>query len=134
MRMLEKMRNKARQLKSEITAIYYAFRHPGVAFLPRLIIAFTIAYALSPIDLIPDFIPVLGYLDDLIIIPALITLSLKLIPAGIMAECREKAQHEPLQLKKNWFFAAVFILIWLVLLSAIIWAVVELFAGKKASA
>ena len=116
MKFIETMRGKALSLKKEITALYYAYQNPEVKLLPKLIIIFTIGYALSPIDLIPDFIPVLGYLDDLIIIPALITLSIKLIPKEIMDESREKAIREPLQLKKNWFFALTFIAIWIMLI------------------
>ena len=116
MKFIETMRGKALSLKKEITALYYAYQNPEVKLLPKLIIIFTIGYALSPIDLIPDFIPVLGYLDDLIIIPALITLSIKLIPKEIMDESREKAIKEPLQLKKNWFFALTFIAIWIMLI------------------
>ncbi len=116
MKFIEIMKGKASSLKKEITALYYAYQNPKVKLLPKLIIIFTIGYALSPIDLIPDFIPVLGYLDDLIIIPALITLSIKLIPTEIMDESREKAIREPLQLKKNWFFALIFIAIWIMLI------------------
>jgi len=132
MPMFEKLKLKAKLIKKEIIVIYYALHHPRVSFLPKLIIAFTIGYALSPIDLIPDFIPVLGYLDDLILIPLLIALSVKLIPAEIIKECRDKALHEPLSLKKNLCFAVFFILIWLILLAAIILAVIRSFAGKKA--
>jgi uncharacterized membrane protein YkvA (DUF1232 family) len=99
---------------STLTAVYYAYQHPGVGKLPKFIILFTVGYALSPIDLIPDFIPVLGYLDDLIILPALIALSIKLIPNDVMQECRDKAKTSPLELKKNWVFAFLFILIWII--------------------
>jgi len=112
---LERIRSYADHLKQELLAIYYAYQNPGTGILPKIIIFITLGYALSPIDLIPDFIPVLGYLDDLIIIPALISLSLKLIPKKIMDASREKAQKEPLPLKDKWFFAIFFILIWLVL-------------------
>ena len=95
--------------------------------LPRIIDIFEIGYAMSPIDLIPDFIPVLGYLDDLIIIPALISLSIKLIPEKIMNESREKALREPVKLKKNLFFALLFILIWLALITAVASAIIRLF-------
>ncbi|MBU0463762.1 MAG: DUF1232 domain-containing protein [Proteobacteria bacterium] len=88
--------------------------------LPKIIILFTLGYALSPIDLIPDFIPIFGYLDDLLILPVLITLSIKLIPHEIMEESRKKAENQPLQLKKNWFFAIVFVLIWITLLISIV--------------
>ena len=128
MKILEKMKTKVKILKKEITALYYAYQNPGLKLLPKIIIILTLAYALSPIDLIPDFIPVLGYLDDLIIIPALITLSIKLIPDEVMDEAREKASKEPLKLKKNWFSAFIFIIIWIILITLIISAVIRLSA------
>lgn len=115
MNIIENVKIKAKNLKKEITVIYYAYQNPETGLLPKIIILFTLGYALSPIDLIPDFIPVLGYLDDLIIVPVLIALSIKLIPQKIMDEAREKALKEPLRLKNNWFFAALFIFTWIVL-------------------
>ena len=95
MSFLEKAKSKAKQIKQNITALYYAYRNPGTGILPKAVIFITLFLALSPIDLIPDFIPVLGYLDDLIIIPLLLKLSIKLIPEDIMAESRLKAEKEP---------------------------------------
>lgn len=125
MTLFNKLKTKAESLKKELTAIYYAYTNPGTPVLPKIIIALTLGYALSPIDLIPDFIPFFGYLDDLIIIPALISLSIKLIPREIMADSREKASHKPLQLKKNWLFAILFIVIWIVLLMLLIKTAIE---------
>jgi len=127
MKFIETLRIKAGKLKKEIMAIYYAYQHPGVTRWPKIIIAFTLGYALSPIDLIPDFIPVLGYLDDLIIIPALISLSIKLIPPEIMEESRKKAQAQPLTLKENHLFAVIFVLIWVLLLAVVGFSIVKLF-------
>ena len=121
------MKEKVKNLKKEITSLYYAYQNPKVKLLPKIIIIFTLGYALSPIDLIPDFIPILGYLDDLIILPALITLSIKLITNEIMDESREMALKEPLKLKKNWFFALIFISIWIILVTVIIISIVKLF-------
>jgi len=103
LKLLEKLKIKVKNLKKEITALYYAYQHPKTSVLPKIIILFTLGYALSPIDLIPDFIPILGYLDDLLILPVLITLSIKLIPQEIMEESKEKAENQPLQLKKIGF-------------------------------
>jgi len=128
MKLFEKIKIKARALKNEIVAIYYAYQNPELKILPKTIIIITIGYALSPIDLIPDFIPVLGYLDDLIIIPALITLSLTLIPQDIMDEARLKAQAKPVELKKNWFFAIFFILIWTFLVTVIVLSIINHFS------
>ncbi len=124
---VKKMKEKAKKLKREIVAIYFAYQNPKVKLLPKVIIIFTLGYALSPIDLIPDFIPVIGYIDDLIIIPALISLSIKLIPKEIMDEAREKALKEPLKLKKNWFFAVLFILIWITLITLIVIEIISFF-------
>ncbi|MGD1830479.1 MAG: YkvA family protein [Spirochaetaceae bacterium] len=92
---------------------------------PKLLILFTLAYALSPIDLIPDFILVLGLLDDLIILPTLITLSIKSIPKDLLEESKKKAFLEPVSLKKNWFFAVLFILIWIILITALVLSIVK---------
>ena len=80
-----------KQLKSKITVVFLAYKRADTPFLAKIIIAITIGYALSPIDLIPDFIPILGYLDDIIILPLLIALSIKLIPSNILKECEVQA-------------------------------------------
>ena len=127
MKFIENLSNKARKLKKEILVVYYAYKNPRLNLLPKIIIILTLGYALSPIDLIPDFIPVLGYLDDLIIIPALISLSIALIPENIIKESRKEAENHPLKLKKNWFFAVIFVLIWIILLSIIVLSVLKIF-------
>ena len=119
---MEKLKARAKRLKAEITALYYAAQDPRVPWTARGIILFALGYALSPIDLIPDFIPVIGYLDDLLILPALIALALRLIPAEVMAAARERAAREPVSLRKNWLFASLFILFWIAILVAIILA------------
>jgi uncharacterized membrane protein YkvA (DUF1232 family) len=122
----EYLRAKAKALKTEMTALFYAYKDPHIPVLPKIIIVFTLGYALSPIDLIPDFIPILGQLDDLVIIPALISLSIRVIPREIIDEARKRAEREPFTLRKNWFFALIFILIWAVLLAAIAAGIVRL--------
>lgn len=82
---------RARALKAESLALYYAARHPLTPWAARLLVAVAVAYALSPIDLIPDFIPVLGMVDDLLLLPLLLGLALRLIPPPVMAECRARA-------------------------------------------
>jgi len=126
MKFIDKLKIKARNIKKNLTALYYAYNNPDVNILPKILILITLGYALSPIDLIPDFIPVLGYLDDLVIVPALIALSIKLIPKEIMEQSRIKAENEPLKLKKNWFTALIFVLIWVIILSVIIKSVIKL--------
>ena len=125
---IDSLKNKARKLKTEITTLYYVYQDPKLGLLPKIIILFTLGYALSPIDLIPDFIAVLGYIDDLVIVPALISLSIKLIPEEILASAREKAIKEPIKLKKNnWFFALLFISIWVVLIAVIVLKIIKVF-------
>jgi len=110
----ERWKQRARQLKIEVYAIYLAYRDPRVPLYARIFAACVVAYAFSPIDLIPDPIPVLGYLDDLVLIPLGVALALKMIPPGVMVECRGKAQEIMLQGKPvNRAAAVVIILIWL---------------------
>ncbi len=121
-----KLKQKAKNLKKEILALYYAYQDPKLPLLPKILIISTVAYALSPIDLIPDFIPVLGYLDDLIILPIMISLSLKLIPAEIMKASREKAETNYKRLKPNKTAGAIFIIIWIIILIVIVKVVISL--------
>ena len=105
---------KAKQLRTEIVALYLASKHPGTPWYAKLLAALIIGYALSPVDLIPDFIPVVGYLDDLILVPAGIALLIKMIPRGILQECRAKARSDLLNRKpKSWIAAIIIVLIWL---------------------
>jgi len=89
---LDRLRERARRLKREVLALYLACRDPRTPWYARAVAAAVVAYALSPIDLIPDFVPVLGYLDDLVIVPGGLMLALKLIPGPVLAECREQAR------------------------------------------
>jgi uncharacterized membrane protein YkvA (DUF1232 family) len=105
-------RQRVRRLKQETYALYLAYRDPRVPWYAKLLAACVVAYAFSPIDLIPDFIPVLGTLDDLVLIPLGIALSVKLIPPQVMAECRARAAE--LESKPtNWAAAAVIVAIWI---------------------
>ncbi|MCR4422528.1 MAG: YkvA family protein [Exilispira sp.] len=117
---LENLKEKAKSIKNEIKTLYFAYKNPKTPILPKFIIILTIGYALSPIDLIPDFIPILGYLDDLIILPALIMLSIKLIPKNIIEISRKEAETENINLKKNWVFAILFIIIWILIIFFIV--------------
>src|SRR5215813_14226699 len=91
MTLLESLRRTARELKQDTLALYLAVRDPRTPWYAKAVAAAVVAYALSPIDLIPDFIPVLGYLDDLIVVPLGIALCLKLVPPHVIADCRERA-------------------------------------------
>src|SRR5258705_4578266 len=113
---IDTLKHWARRLKHELYALYLAYRDPRVPWFARLFAALVVAYAFSPIDLIPDFIPVLGYLDDLIIVPLGIYLTLRLIPPEVVVEARQRAdawiaarEDRP----TNYVAAAVIIVIWL---------------------
>ncbi len=113
--MIDRLRAKADQIKKETYALALAYRHPATHWYAKAFAALVVAYAFSPIDLIPDFIPVLGYLDDMILVPLGITLALKMIPAEAMEEARVKAEEEFKDGKpKNWIAGAAIIIIWVV--------------------
>jgi uncharacterized membrane protein YkvA (DUF1232 family) len=104
---------KARKLKQEVYALYLASKDRRVPWYARVVAAAVVAYAFSPVDLIPDPIPVLGYLDDLLLIPLGIALVIKLIPAEVMQDCREKAALTMNAGKPtNWIAGSIIILIW----------------------
>ena len=127
---LELWKQRARTLKTEVYALYLAYRDPRTPWHARLLAGIVVAYAFSPIDLIPDFIPVLGYLDDLLLVPLGVWLALKLIPPEVLAESRLKAQ-EALAAGKpvNWAAAAVIIAIWIALAALTAWWVYRTFFG-----
>lgn len=90
-RLQQGLAQRAKALKAETLALYLAARHPDTPWAARMLVAFAVGYALSPIDLIPDFIPVLGYLDELILLPMVLWLAVRMIPAPVMADCRSRA-------------------------------------------
>ena len=109
----EKWKARARKLKQEVYALYLVSKDQRVPWYARVVAVAVVAYAFSPIDLIPDPIPVLGYLDDLILIPLGIALVIKLIPAEVMQDCRENAESTMKAGKpKNWVAGGIIILIW----------------------
>ena len=89
--MQQSWRERIRALKHETLALYLAARHPGTPWYAKVFVAVVAAYALSPIDLIPDFVPVLGYVDDLLLVPLGIALAVRLVPAEILEDCRARA-------------------------------------------
>jgi uncharacterized membrane protein YkvA (DUF1232 family) len=89
------LREIAQRLKAEFTVYRLALKHPETPWLAKVLLGLAVGYVLMPFDLIPDFIPVIGHLDDLIIVPGLVYLALKLIPEEVMAECRRKVAETP---------------------------------------
>jgi uncharacterized membrane protein YkvA (DUF1232 family) len=121
-------KQRARQLKVETYALYLACKDPRTPWYARLFIALVVGHTLSPIDLIPDFIPILGYLDDLILVPVGVALALKMIPPHVLAESREKARETMSEGKPtSWVAAGVIIALWLVLAAMIVFVVVRAF-------
>src|SRR5882672_10806650 len=118
------LRAQARKLKTEVYALFLAARHPGTPWYAKLFLAAIVAYALSPIDLIPDFIPVLGFLDEIVLLPFAIALAVKMVPADVMVECRARTlERNPDGSKAGRIAAAIVILIWLSLIAlTAIWA------------
>jgi uncharacterized membrane protein YkvA (DUF1232 family) len=117
--LLDRLKERARILKRDTLALYLATRDPRTPWYAKLVAAAVVAYVLSPLDLIPDFIPILGYLDDLIIVPLGIAAVLKLVPAEVLADCRARAQVRTYQPVSR-VGAIVIVLVWLVAASCLI--------------
>lgn len=114
--MLDKLKSHARALKNEAFAVYLAAKDPRTPWYAKALIFFVVAHTFSPIDLIPDFIPVLGYLDDLIITPLELALAIQLIPAEVLEEARGKVATSGLDRKVGYLGAAVILFVWIVIL------------------
>ncbi len=126
--MRETWKQKAAQLQQDTYALYLAYRDPRVSWAARVWAACVVAYALSPIDLIPDFIPVLGYLDDLLLIPLGIALALRMIPPEVMADSRAKAQEAMGQDRRlGKVAAAVIVTVWLLVIGLTAFLLVRAF-------
>jgi uncharacterized membrane protein YkvA (DUF1232 family) len=123
---VDRWKERASRIQLEMYAVYLAYRDPRVPWHARLLAACVVAYAFSPIDLIPDFIPVLGYLDDLVLIPLGIVLVLKMIPPPVMVECRQKAQEVIARGKPvNWVAAIVIVSVWLFVAALAVYLIVR---------
>ena len=118
--MLQIIKNAARKLKLDLCAVYLASRDERTPTTAKCVAILVAAYALSPIDLIPDFIPILGYLDDLILVPAGLALVIKLIPKQLMDSFRQDATHMALP-SANWIVATIIIVLWSLLLITAGW-------------
>lgn len=114
--LIHKLKAMAKKLKSNLLAMYLAYRDPRVPLFAKAFTICVVAYAFSPIDLIPDFIPVLGYLDDLIIVPLGVYIALKLLPREVLEQCRARAEELRGRGKqKNWIAGALIIALWIAL-------------------
>ena len=112
--MIANIKAHAKKIKQDVFVLVEAYKHPMVPFYIKLLSILVVAYAFSPIDLIPDFIPVLGYLDDVILIPLAITIILKLIPDHILLECRLLAEESENLKKNNWIAGTIIISLWII--------------------
>ena len=118
------LKERAASLKKDIPAVFLALKAKETPILAKLVAFLTVAYALSPVDLDPDFIPVLGYLDDVLILPALVALTVKLIPTDIFERYRQEAEGMWEDGKpKKWYYAVPIVLLW----ALIIWMIVKAF-------
>jgi len=114
--MFEKLKSRARTLKDEIFVVYLAAKDPRTPWYAKAIGICTVAYALSPIDLIPDFIPILGYLDDIIIVPAGIALAIRLIPAEVLEDARKTVANQGVERSVGYVGAGMIAVVWIVIL------------------
>lgn len=115
------LKKRAKKLKSDIPALFLALKDKETPAAAKLCAAVAVASALSPVDLIPDFIPVLGWLDDVILLPALIALTIRLIPEPVWNRCREQSKELWTEGKpKKWYYAVPVILFWLLIVLLIV--------------
>ena len=110
---LDSWNKKASILKAELDALYLCSKDPRIPWYAKALLLIVLGYALSPVDLIPDFIPVIGYLDDIILIPMGIACVVRMIPKEVLEECRKQARSRPTNKGKHWIAAIVILFIWL---------------------
>ena len=123
MKTVDRWKQKTRELKLEVYALYFACRDPRVPWYAKALAVCVVGYAFSPIDLIPDPIPILGYLDDLVLIPLGVLAVRAMIPAAVLAECRERA-HTVATKPTNWVAAGIIVAVWLIAVAAVVlWAI-----------
>ena len=121
--MFKKMKDWTKSLKRKIYILYYAYKDARTPWYAKLYTACVVAYAFSPIDLIPDFIPILGYLDDVILLPIGIWFALKMIPKNVLSDCKVKAEEKMKNgSPKNWIVGSIIVLVWSFI---IIWATIK---------
>ncbi|MDF2511111.1 MAG: hypothetical protein K0S04_977 [Herbinix sp.] len=118
------LKDRAKKLKTDIPAVFIALKKKETPRLAKILAGLTVAYALSPIDLVPDFIPVLGYLDDIILLPALVALTIRMIPPDVFEICRQEAEGLWSKGKpKKWLYAVPILVFWLIIIFLIVRAI-----------
>lgn len=111
------LNERARKLKTDIPAVFLALKDKETPLMAKVFAALTVAYALSPIDIIPDFIPVFGYLDDLVLLPLLVALTIRFIPDDVLARCRTQSEGMWNDGKpEKWYYAIPIVLVWVVII------------------
>jgi uncharacterized membrane protein YkvA (DUF1232 family) len=124
--MLDELKTRAHALKKEVYAVYVAARDPRTPWYAKALILLIVAYALSPIDLIPDFVPVLGYLDDLVLVPGGIWLAIRLIPPEVLEEARATAAARSVDRSTGQIGAVVIILVWVAVAIGLVYLILRL--------
>ncbi len=120
------LKERAKQLKSDIPALFLSLKSKDTPMIAKIFAGITVAYALSPIDLVPDFVPVLGYLDDVIILPALVALTIKFIPRETFERYKKEAEGMWQDGKpKRWYYAIPIVIIWLIVIWLIVRAIIS---------
>ena len=116
MAFLARLKERARRVKTEMIALALAARHPGTPWYAKLILAAVVLYALTPVDLIPDFVPLIGLLDDLVFVGLAVAFAARFVPAAVLAECRERAKSIALSPRRNRFAYLFAVALWSTLL------------------
>ena len=121
------LKARAKKLKRDIPALFLALKHNDTPAIAKLFAGITVAYALSPVDLVPDFIPVLGYLDDIILLPMFVALTIRFIPGDVLERNRKQAEGMWQDGKpKKWYYAIPVVIIWGIIIVLILKAFIEI--------
>ncbi|MBG0786262.1 MAG: DUF1232 domain-containing protein [Anaerolineaceae bacterium] len=134
-KLLEKLKEKARWMKQQAYVLFLAYKDPRTPWTAKIFAAVVVAYAFSPIDLVPDFIPVLGYLDDLILVPLGVALAMKMIPEEVLVDARSEVETAfPDGKPKNWVAGAIIVAIWVVIVALVVFWMVRWIGDLRAGA
>lgn len=119
---VDRLQQTARRLKTEISVLGVVYRDSRTPWFAKAVIFLVIAYSLSPIDIIPDFVPILGYLDDLVLVPLGIALAIRLVPQDVYADARARVANQPEETGiSGWWFGVLIIVLWVVFIGWLIW-------------